>query len=84
MFGTMKDCTLERDILAFNNCFSYRNVFQNGIRILCILSGQNIIILCEEKKRKKKEKKRHFEVLMFHFRFQLSLGDEAASPSLFR
>ena len=33
-FGTLKDDSLEIYSLALNNCFSYRNVFQNGINAL--------------------------------------------------
>ena len=33
-FGTLKDGSLEINSLALNNCFSYRNVFQNGVSAL--------------------------------------------------
>ena len=29
-FGTLKDGSFETDSLALNNCFSYKNVFQEG------------------------------------------------------
>ena len=34
MFGTLKDGSLEINGSALNNCFSYRNVFQNGVNAL--------------------------------------------------
>ena len=33
-FGTLKDGSLETYSLALNNCFSFRNVFQNDINAL--------------------------------------------------
>ena len=33
-FGTLKDGSLEINSLALNHCFSYRNVFQNGVNAL--------------------------------------------------
>ena len=33
-FGTLKDCILQINSLAFNNCFSYRKVFRNGVNAL--------------------------------------------------
>ena len=32
MFGTLKDGSLEINSLDLNNCFSYRNVYQNGVK----------------------------------------------------
>ena len=32
--GTLKDSSLKNNCLALSNCFSYRNVFQNGINAL--------------------------------------------------
>ena len=32
-FGTLKDDSLEINTLALNNCFSYRNVFQNDVSV---------------------------------------------------
>ena len=34
IFGIMKDGSPEINSLALNNCFSYRNVFQNGVNAL--------------------------------------------------
>ena len=34
IFGTLKNGNLEFNSLASNNCFSYRNVFQNGVKTL--------------------------------------------------
>ena len=34
IFGTLKDGSLLINILASNNCFSYRNIFQNGVNTL--------------------------------------------------
>ena len=34
IFGTLKDDSLEINILALNNCFSHRNIFQNGVNTL--------------------------------------------------
>ena len=34
IFGTLEDGSLEIISLALNNCFSYRNVFQNGVNAL--------------------------------------------------
>ena len=34
IFGTLEDGSMEVNRLAFNNCFNYRNVFQNGINAL--------------------------------------------------
>ena len=34
IFGTLKDDSLRINISALNNCFSHRNVFQNGINTL--------------------------------------------------
>ena len=34
IFGTMKDESLLIDTLASNTCFSYRNMFQNGVDAL--------------------------------------------------
>ena len=31
LFGTLKDGSLQIITLTSNNCFSYRNVFQNGV-----------------------------------------------------
>ena len=31
LFGTLNDDSLDMNNLALNNCFSYRNVFQNGV-----------------------------------------------------
>ena len=33
MFGTLKDGNLQIDSLALNNCFSYRNIFQNSVKV---------------------------------------------------
>ena len=33
-FGTLKDVSLLINSLASNNCFSYRNFFQNGVEAL--------------------------------------------------
>ena len=33
-FWTLKDGSLEITILASNNCFSFRNGFQNGVKAL--------------------------------------------------
>ena len=33
-FETLKDGSLQMNSLALNNCFSYRNVFQNGVNTL--------------------------------------------------
>ena len=34
IFGTLEDGRLEINSLALNNCFSYRNDFQNGVNAL--------------------------------------------------
>ena len=34
IFVTLKDGSLQIDILVSNNCFSYRNVYQNGVKAL--------------------------------------------------
>ena len=34
IFETLKDGSLEINSLALNNCFSYKNVFQNGVNAL--------------------------------------------------
>ena len=34
IFGTLKDDSLKINSLALNNCFSHRNIFQNGINTL--------------------------------------------------
>ena len=34
IFGTLKDDSLEINILAVNNCFSHRNIFQNSVNTL--------------------------------------------------
>ena len=34
LFGTLKDGSLQINSLALNNCFSYRNIFQNGVNTL--------------------------------------------------
>merc|ERR1712240_255136 len=34
IFGTLKDGSLQINTLALNNCFSYRNIFQNGVNAL--------------------------------------------------
>ena len=34
IFGTLKDDSLKINSLASNNCFSHRNVFQNGVNTL--------------------------------------------------
>ena len=34
MFGTLKDNSLLINSLASNNCFSHRNIFQNGVNTL--------------------------------------------------
>ena len=44
LFGKLKDRSLEINILALNNCFTLKNVFQNGVsalskRVLKILHG---------------------------------------------
>ena len=40
-FGTLKDGDLQINILALNNNFRCRNVFQNGIRVLSIMVVKN-------------------------------------------
>ena len=39
IFGTLKDGSLLINILASNICFSYRNIFQNGIDPLSKIGG---------------------------------------------
>ena len=34
IFGTLEIDSLEINILALNNCFSHRNIFQNGVNTL--------------------------------------------------
>ena len=34
MSGTLKDGSLQINSIALNSCFSYRNVFQNGVKAL--------------------------------------------------
>ena len=42
MFGTLKDSSLEIKSLALNNCFSYKNVSQNGVKSLISKSFHRI------------------------------------------
>ena len=41
-FRSLKDSSLEINSLALNKCFSYRNVFQNGVNAL----SKIVIVLC--------------------------------------
>ena len=62
MFGTLKDGSLQIDSLALNNCFSYRNVFQNSVKVFQAwfkVKKQNIK-QNKKKQNKKKTKKEHF------------------------
>ena len=34
IFGTLEDGSLKSNSLPFNNCFSYRNVFQNAVNAM--------------------------------------------------
>ena len=43
MFGTLEDGSLEINPLASNNCFSYRNVFQNGFNALSKMVLKSLI-----------------------------------------
>ena len=38
---TLKDNSLEINSLSLNNCFSYRNVFQNGVNALSKMGLKN-------------------------------------------
>ena len=42
-FGTLEDGSLEINNLALNNCFSYRNVFQNGSNALSKIVLENAV-----------------------------------------
>ena len=55
-FWKLKDGSLEINSLALNNCFSYRNVFQNGINALTKMVFKNtffcFVLFCFFKKLK--------------------------------
>ena len=46
IFGTLKDGFLEINSLALNNCFSYRNVFQNGVNTLSKMVLKTRFLFC--------------------------------------
>ena len=48
IFGTLKDGCLEINSLALNNCFSYRNVFQNGVNALSEMVLKPPFFLCQQ------------------------------------
>ena len=41
IFGTLKDDSLQINSFALDNCFSYRNVFQNGVNALSTMVLKN-------------------------------------------
>ena len=43
IFGTLKDGSLPINSLALNNCFSCRNVFQNGVKPFVYQKAQNFV-----------------------------------------
>ena len=45
IFGTLKDGSLQINSLALNHCFSYRNVFQNGVNALLHISFLKMVFL---------------------------------------
>ena len=50
ILGTLKDDSLEINSLALNNCFSYRNVFQNGVYALSKKALKNPFFLSKSSK----------------------------------
>ena len=46
----LKDGSLEINTLALNNCFSYRNVFKNGVNALSKMVFKNPIFLSKSSK----------------------------------
>ena len=50
MFGTLKDGSLEINSLALNNCFSYRNIFQNDVNALSKMVLKNLFYLSKSSK----------------------------------
>ena len=45
MFGIRKDCSLQIHSETSNNCFSHRNVFQNGVNALLKICPENSSVL---------------------------------------
>ena len=37
----LKDGSLQSNSLAFNNCFSFRNIYQNGVKALSKIAFKN-------------------------------------------